>query len=92
MAVIATDLALHDGVAVREVKTAAQILMALKANLRGLSGVDNGLVSAARFLMFAAGAVARLASRFGCIGAHNLEPGMAGCFEISGDFLVAIGA
>ena len=92
VAIAAADAAFWNGVMEREIKLAALVEVAIKANLRGAARVDDVAPPAPSIDVDAAGTVARFATDFEGIGPFGAQEGVIGGFEWLGDGLVTLGA
>jgi hypothetical protein len=84
--------AFENRMSVRQTEFSSLIQMALKADFRGSTGVDNGVMRSTRFVMFAGRSVARLATDIGCVGAFRFEAGMGGSLEPAKNICMALRA
>jgi hypothetical protein len=88
--VAACHLSLQDRVMVRQIEFAPLVQVAIKTDLGRFTGVDDRVMSPARFIVFARRTVAGLAAHVDGMGAFGLQSRVRRGVEPAGDFRVAL--
>ena len=90
VAVHTTHLAAEDRVGVGQLELGLHFQVAGEAGLRGLLGIDDGVVGSPGFDMLAARTVAGLATDVLCVFTLGLELGVIRCCEALGDLVMTL--